>query len=226
MPVFRLSEELIFPPVHLATPEGLLAVGGDLSPDRLLLAYKMGIFPWYCQGDPILWWSPDPRMVLYPEEINISRSLKKMIRQEKYQVTTDRDFEQVISACAKVRQDAGEGTWITREMVRAYCRLNQQGYAHSVESWHQGTLVGGLYGICLGSSFFGESMFSTMADASKVALVYLTRLSIQNDINLIDCQLPNDHLMRLGAREISRKEFIKQLRRSLQHPSSKGQWKN
>lgn len=225
MPVYSLSDELIFPPVHLATDEGLLAIGGDLSSERLLLAYKMGIFPWYSEGDPILWWSPDPRLVLYPKAIKISRSLRKALRQGKYQLTFDSKFEQVINSCAKLRKDAGDGTWITNEMVSAYSRLNKLGYAHSVETWYEGNLVGGLYGVSLGRCFFGESMFSTMRDASKVALVHLTRHLIQMDFDLIDCQVSSDHLVSLGAREIARDRFIESLNRSLRHSTKLGSWK-
>ncbi len=225
MPIYRLSKELAFPPAHLATEEGLLAVGGDLSPDRLLLAYKMGIFPWFSRGDPILWWSPDPRLVLYPQELKISRSLKKTMRKDHYKITMDQAFKRVITICAKIREDAGKGTWITSQMITAYCRLHRMGYAHSVETWCRGMLVGGLYGVSLGRSFFGESMFSTMSDASKVALVHLCRFLLAHDFNFIDCQLPNDHLARLGARQISRRDFLAQLKPSVQYPSLAGYWR-
>lgn len=225
MPIYRLTKDLIFPPVHHATQEGLLAVGGDLRPERLLLAYRTGIFPWYSEGDPILWWSPDPRLVLYPGKIEISRSLKRTIRKNVYHITLDKDFHQVILSCANVRKERGEGTWITQEMVGAYDRLHQLGHAHSVEAWYQGNLVGGLYGISLGRSFFGESMFSTRRDASKVALVYLTQFLIAHAFDMIDCQLPNDHLVRLGACEISRQTYITQLKQSLLKPSLIGSWK-
>lgn len=219
MPVYLLSDKLIFPPVRLATPEGLLAAGGDLSVERLLLAYESGIFPWYSEQDPILWWSPDPRLVLYPDEFKISKSLKKTIRQGIYHVTMDTAFEQVISACAKTRLDDGTGTWITDEMRSAYCRMHGRGFAHSVEAWHDGMLVGGLYGVSLGLVFFGESMFSVMSDASKVCLVYLVQYLKERRFSFIDCQVATDHLRRMGARNVSREAFIDQLNQALQHPS-------
>jgi len=224
MPIFLLSDDLVFPPVHLATPEGLLAAGGDLNPARLLLAYQSGIFPWYSEDDPILWWSPDPRLVLYPEELKISRSLKKTIRKARYRVTMDVSFERIIESCARTRRKIGDGTWITPDMVQAYTRLHKMGYAHSVETWYQDRIVGGLYGVSLGRCFFGESMFSIMTDASKVALVILKNYLQEKKFELIDCQLPTDHLIRMGAREISRNEFIAHLNHSLQYPTLKGPW--
>ena len=226
MPVYLLSDKLFFPPVHLASQEGLLAIGGDLSVERLLLAYKSGIFPWYSEEDPILWWSPDPRLVLYPEELNISKSLKKVIRQEIYRITMDTAFEQVISACANTRRDIDAGTWITDEMKGAYCRMHERGYAHSVEAWHEGKLVGGLYGISLGLAFFGESMFSIMSNASKVCLVCLVQFMKERHFTFIDCQVATDHLLRMGARSIPRATFISQLNQSLQHLSIVGSWMN
>lgn len=225
MPVFRLGHDLIFPPPHLATEEGLLAVGGDLSSDRLMLAYKNGIFPWYSDGDPILWWSPDPRLVLYPHSIRISRSLKKILRQKKYKVTMNTGFRQVISACAKVPRRGAPGTWITEEMRKAYTQLHDMGYAHSVETWYQGKLVGGLYGVSFGRCFFGESMFSTMSDASKVALVHLEHFLSKHRFDLIDCQLPTDHLISMGAVEVDRILFLEQLAASLEKPLNPSIWK-
>ena len=226
MPVFRLSDKLAFPPVHLATQEGLLAVGGDLSVERLLLAYKSGIFPWYSDDDPILWWSPDPRLVLYPQEFKISKSLKKIIRQQIFQITLDTAFEQVIHACAQTpRDDRGTGTWITAEMKSAYCTLHQHGYTHSIEAWHNHQLVGGLYGVALGQAFFGESMFSTMSNASKVCLAHLVGYLQARHFAFIDCQVATAHLSSLGARTIPRKEFIAQLQKATQHPSAIGPWK-
>jgi len=224
MPVFALPDKHIFPPPHLASPEGLLAVGGDLSPGRLLAAYRQGIFPWYAEGDPILWWSPDPRMVLYPNEFNPSRSLKRTIRRQIYQVSFDTAFDQVIHNCGRLRTENGEGTWITPEMAAAYIQLHTLGYAHSVEAWHDGQLVGGLYGIAMGRIFFGESMFSTMSDASKVCLYHLITYLLENQFHLIDCQVPTDHLARMGARNISRKIFMAQLKNALGYPSHKGVW--
>jgi leucyl/phenylalanyl-tRNA--protein transferase len=225
MPVYRLSDKLAFPPVHLATHEGLLAVGGDLSVERLLLAYKSGIFPWYSDDDPILWWSPDPRLVLYPEEFKISKSLKKTMRQEVFRVTMDTAFEQVIGACAQTpRDDQGSGTWITDEMKAAYCALHERGYTHSVEAWHDHQLVGGLYGVALGRAFFGESMFSAMSDASKVCLAHLVRYLKERNYTLIDCQVATAHLASLGARTIPRETFIAQLENAVRYPSSIGPW--
>ena len=224
MQIYRLSEDLIFPPAHLASDEGLLAVGGDLRADRLLLAYQMGIFPWFSKGDPILWWSPDPRLVLYPSELRISRSLRKTIRKGLFHNTIDKAFSPVITACAKVREKDGEGTWITSDMIDAYCQLHEKGYAHSVETWYRDELVGGLYGVSLGPCFFGESMFSTKDDASKVALVHLHQFIIDHHFHFIDCQLPNAHLANLGAREISRSQFLDELNTALMQPTLKDIW--
>lgn len=224
MPVFQLTQALVFPPPHLATHEGLLAVGGDLSSERLLLAYKNGIFPWYSDGEPILWWSPDPRLVLFPDDLKISRSLNKRLRKPQYRITFDEAFEQVIQACAHTRLRKTEGTWITEEMQAAYCRLHLLGYAHSVECWQGDTLVGGLYGVSLGRMFFGESMFSIMNDASKVCLVTLVRYAKAQNFTMIDCQVPTGHLMRMGAKTIPRKEFLLQLDRSLKYSSLAGRW--
>jgi leucyl/phenylalanyl-tRNA--protein transferase len=211
MPVFKLSERLSFPPAHLAIKEGLLAVGGDLSPERLIAAYRQGIFPWYTQGEPILWWSPDPRLVLYPDELRISKSLRKVIRRNLFQITFDGDFEAVIQACAETKRSYGEGTWITEEMKAAYCELHQRGVARSVEAWQSGQLVGGLYGVSLGRAFFGESMFSLVSNASKVAFVAFVQHLQQMRFTLIDCQVKTDHLIRFGAREVPRKRFLDQL---------------
>ncbi|MBT8339557.1 MAG: leucyl/phenylalanyl-tRNA--protein transferase, partial [Desulfatitalea sp.] len=178
----------------MANPDGLLAVGGDLSPERLLLAYKLGIFPWYTSGSPILWWSPDPRMVLFLGDLRISRNLKKVLRKKQFDLSVNRSFREVIRACALTRLEKEEGTWITPKMVEAYCQLNKMGYAHSIEVWHMSQLVGGCYGIALGHCFFGESMFSIMDNASKVALVHLVEVLNGLDFLLIDCQVPSDHL--------------------------------
>ncbi|MDL2328230.1 leucyl/phenylalanyl-tRNA--protein transferase [Desulfosarcina sp. OttesenSCG-928-A07] len=208
MPVFTLSKRLSFPPAHMAIREGLLAVGGDLCVDRLVLAYRKGIFPWYSPGAPILWWSPDPRLVLFPNELKISRSLKKLIHQHRFRITLDVNFEAVIRACAETPRAYGSGTWITPEMKAAYCALHRHGYAHSVEAWQDGTLVGGLYGVVMGRVFFGESMFTRVSNASKVAFVMLVEHLRKLDFALVDCQVKTDHLMRFGAREISRKRFL------------------
>ncbi|WP_319526058.1 leucyl/phenylalanyl-tRNA--protein transferase [uncultured Desulfosarcina sp.] len=215
MPVFALSERLSFPPPHLAIKEGLLAVGGDLSVERLVLAYRSGIFPWYSEGEPILWWSPDPRLVLYPDELRISRSLRKVIKRKLFHITFDQDFEAVITGCAEARRSYGEGTWITEEMKFAYIELHRQGYAHSVEAWQDGKLVGGLYGVAIGRAFFGESMFSRVSNASKVAFASLVETLQKNNFTIIDCQVRTDHLMRFGAREVSRKVFLEQLGKAL-----------
>ncbi|MGC9195255.1 MAG: leucyl/phenylalanyl-tRNA--protein transferase [Syntrophobacteraceae bacterium] len=204
MPVYRLSDELIFPHPSLADPSGLLAVGGDLSPQRLLLAYAHGIFPWYSQQDPILWWSPDPRLILLPGELKISRSLLRTLKKKVFSATVDAAFGKVIRACAKTREE----TWITGEMIEAYEKLHEMGFAHSVETYFEGRLVGGLYGVALGRAFCGESMFSLVSDASKVALVALVEYLSERGCQLIDCQVPTDHLKSLGAKEIPRKEFL------------------
>ncbi len=197
-----------FPDVSVAMiqPNGLLAVGGDLSPGRLLHAYRRGIFPWFSDAQPILWWAPDPRAVLLPEAIKISRSLRKTLRREIFQVTFDRAFPRVIEACAAPRSRQND-TWITTPMVAAYCELHTRGFAHSVECWQDGALVGGLYGVAIGKIFFGESMFSRVSDASKVALASLCRSGYE----LIDCQLPSEHLKRMGAIDIPRREFMDKL---------------
>jgi leucyl/phenylalanyl-tRNA---protein transferase len=223
MPVFLLSDSIHFPPPHLATRQGLIAIGGDLSPERLLAAYRRGIFPWYSETDPILWWSPDPRMVLYPQEIRISRSLKKALRQCRFQITMDTCFAAVIQTCAQPRK-SGPGTWIGADMVNAYIRLHEMGYAHSVEMWHSGRLAGGLYGVALGGCFFGESMFSSVSNASKAALAYLCSFLITHGFDLIDCQVVSTHLESLGARHIPRAQFLKQLKKTLLKPTLKGRW--
>ncbi|NNF99029.1 MAG: leucyl/phenylalanyl-tRNA--protein transferase [Desulfobacteraceae bacterium] len=224
MPVFILSDELSFPPAHMATSEGLLAVGGDLSMDRLLLAYQHGIFPWYSEGEPILWWSPDPRLVLYPNELHVSRRLKRSLKKNKFTITMDDAFEQVIGCCANTPRRASEGTWITPSMNEAYIKLHRKGYAHSVETWDGDKLVGGLYGVSLGRAFFGESMFSHANDASKAALVHLANHLKQNAFDFIDCQIRTDHLLRLGAREVPRKQFLNGLANSLNHRTHSGRW--
>lgn len=226
MPVYRLPDEHIFPPPHLAEESGLLAVGGDLSESRLLLAYSLGIFPWYSEGDPILWWSPDPRLVLFPDELKISRSLKQIINKDVFTVTMDRAFESVITQCAEVHQRDDKGTWITGEMIDAYTRLYQSGYAHSVESWFEGKLAGGLYGVSLGSVFFGESMFALKSNASKVAFVKLVQQLMTWDFTLIDCQISTAHLLSLGAREIPRRDFLGMLKSAQAVATRRGKWKN
>ncbi|SDZ51874.1 leucyl/phenylalanyl-tRNA--protein transferase [Pseudomonas sp. NFIX28] len=209
-----------FPPLEkaLRDPNGLLAAGGDLSADRLIQAYRHGCFPWFSDGQPILWWSPDPRTVLFPDELHISRSLGKLLRQRRYQVTFDQDFPAVIRACAAPRPYA-DGTWITESMQNAYLELHKRGYAHSVEVWDQGLLVGGLYGPAIGQLFFGESMFSRADNASKFGFVTLVQHLQAWGFALIDCQMPTEHLHSLGARAIPRQEFAGYLRRHLDQPS-------
>lgn len=225
MPLFLLSDtNIAFPPPYLAGEGGLLAVGGDLKPDRLMRAYALGIFPWFNEGDPILWWSPDPRMVLFPDRLHVPRRLARTLRSSRYTVTVDRAFDRVIRACADAPRPGGDGTWITEGMITAYCRLHAMGHAHSVETWVDGELAGGLYGVSLGGSFFGESMFSRMPDASKAALVVLAQQLRAWHFELIDCQVTTDHLIRLGAQEISRIEFLDRLRQSLKKPDRSGLW--
>lgn len=224
MPVFRLTRSLVFPPVCFAEPDGLLAVGGDLSLERLLLAYREGIFPWYSKGYPVLWWSPDPRLVLFPDQLKISKSLGRVLRKGCFRVTFDRSFVDVMEKCAQVPRKFGEGTWIVPEMVQAYQRLHLVGYAHSVETLYEGKLVGGLYGVSMGRVFFGESMFTEMTDASKVALVYLVALLRRMGFVMIDCQVTTSHLQRLGALEISRHEFMARLREGIKGNVPVGLW--
>ncbi len=207
-----LEHRIYFPPVTqaLRSPNGLLAAGGDLSATRLLEAYRHGIFPWFSEGEPILWWSPDPRMVLFPGEFKLSHSLRKTLRKGSHEVRMDTSFEQVMRACAAPREGA-KGTWIHEEMIDAYCELHRLGYAHSIETWMNGQLAGGLYGIALGRMFYGESMFSRRTDASKIALAHLAAQLKRWDFGMIDCQMNTPHLASLGAREIPRKEFIARL---------------
>jgi leucyl/phenylalanyl-tRNA--protein transferase len=211
VPIYQLTDELLFPHPSLSDPIGIVAIGGDLSPQRLLLAYAHGIFPWYQEPSPILWWSPDPRLVLFPGEIKISRSLERVIKKQLFTVTIDRAFGEVIRACAQTRDE----TWITTDMIEAYEALHKLGYAHSFESWHEGRLVGGLYGVALGRAFFGESMFSIKSDASKVALVRLAQHLARLGFDFIDCQTTTQHLKRFGAKEIPRKEFLERLSKAL-----------
>ncbi|MDQ1255617.1 MAG: leucyl/phenylalanyl-tRNA---protein transferase [Candidatus Hydrogenedentes bacterium] len=224
MPVFRLTKELVFPLAEWATEEGLLAVGGDLSVERLLLAYSNGIFPWYSDGDPILWWSPDPRLVLFPNEFHLSRRLRRILRRGTFRITMDQAFQCVIEACAEAPRPGQDGTWITSEMIEAYCGLHRAGYAHSVECWVDDDLVGGLYGVSLGRCFFGESMFHRRADASKVAMAALTGQLQAWGFDLIDCQVVTPLLVSLGAREIPRAQFIECLREGICGATRCGTW--
>lgn len=207
--IFRLSDDLIFPPQHLAEEDGLLALGGDLSTDRLLLAYKQGIFPWYSEETPILWYAPHERFVLFPKNLKITKSMRQVIKSGKFRVSFNTAFEQVIRACSEIERVDQEGTWITQEMEEAYIELSRLGKAHSVEVWDNNILVGGLYGVLEGKVFCGESMFSKVSNASKLALIWLC----QNvDLNLIDCQVYTAHLESLGAEMISRDEYLEILR--------------
>lgn len=215
MPVFHLSDDLLFPAPVWAEPDGLLAVGGDLCEERLLLAYRMGIFPWYEPGGPILWWSPDPRCILEPAEMHISRRLHRVMRRGLFRVTMNTAFEQVIHACADVRLRKGEGTWLIPEMQQAYLRLHHLGFAHSVEVWHNDQLAGGLYGVVLKPFFFAESMFHVRTDASKVALAALARCLVARGYDLLDCQLSNPHLLSMGARNVPREQFLTRLELNL-----------
>ena len=224
MPVFLLSQKIAFPPPHLARKDGLLAVGGDLSQKRLLLAYRMGIFPWFSDGEPIMWWCPDPRLVLYPDELRIPKSLRKVLKKNLFQMTIDAAFKEVITECARVRLEAGEGTWIVEEMKAAYCQLHEAGFAHSVEAWHHRELAGGLYGVSMGKCFFGESMFTRVNDASKVALVFLSEYLKSLSFVMIDCQMTTEHMIRFGARKIPRDLFLDQLKQSLNVPDLKSKW--
>ena len=225
MPIFRLVDEPIFPPPDYADSSGLLAVGGDLSKERLLEAYRLGIFPWYSDDQPILWWSPDPRLVLDLKDFTISRSLRKTLKKAIFQVTFDHAFEQVIQACALIPRAAQNGTWITEEMREAYINLHGLGYAHSVESWLGGELVGGLYGVSLGKAFFGESMFHLKTDASKVALATLVEKLKSWDFHFIDSQMTTEHMIRLGAKELPRRIFLKLLQLALRQPTKRGRWR-
>ena len=214
-----------FPPVSkaLSSPNGLLCAGGDLSPERIVEAYSRGIFPWFSEGDPIMWWSPDPRMVLFPEELKVSRSLRKAVARGTYELRVDSAFGEVMRQCAAPR-DGRAGTWIVPEMIAAYSALHERGIAHSVESWLEGELAGGLYGVALGKVFFGESMFARAPDASKVALVHLVERLRAADYRVIDCQQATAHLASLGAREIPRSAFAQLLRESIQYPPSGQRW--
>jgi leucyl/phenylalanyl-tRNA--protein transferase len=215
-----------FPPPDCALrePNGLLCAGGDLTAQRIVQAYINGIFPWYSPGEPVLWWSPDPRMVLFPSEFKISRSLRKRLRKGHYEVRLDSSFAAVIQACAHTLRPGQPGTWITPEIQAAYVRLHELGYAHSVETWIDGTLAGGLYGIAIGKMFYGESMFAHLADASKIAIAHLARFLDEQGFGLIDCQMNTTHLASLGAREILRDDFLRALQKLTAIPPLCGRW--
>lgn len=224
MPVFMLTDQILFPPVELTEDHGVLAIGGDLSPERLLEAYRNGIFPWYSSDEPLMWWSPDPRFVLFPDELRISKSMRQVIRRRQFSITYDTAFPAVVRACATVKR-RDEGTWITSEMERAYTALHERGYAHSVEAWREGSLVGGLYGVMLGSIFFGESMFSLESNASKAAFIDLVVKLRELGSPMIDCQVHTDHLESLGARLIPRQDFSLALQRDRENPPLIDNWR-
>jgi len=224
MPIFKLPKEIIFPDPNLAEEDGLLAVGGDLSQERLIEAYANGIFPWYSDGEPILWWSPDPRMILFPDKFKVSKSLRQSIRNKNFEVCFDRDFKAVIQNCAISDRNGDTGTWITTEMQEAYIKLHNAGFAHSVETYKDDKLIGGLYGISLGKAFFGESMFHTESDASKIALYSLVSRMKDWGFHFIDVQQDTKHLESLGAETVPRKKFLELLEGSLKFPSVKGKW--
>lgn len=218
---------MAFPNPELANAEGILAVGGDLSPQRLLYAYSIGIFPWFNPEDPIIWWSPDPRFVLFPEDLKVSKSMRPLFNQRKFEVTADQAFEQVIANCASVRRRGqGGGTWISESMAQAYIRLHELGFAHSVEVWQDGQLVGGLYGIALGKCFFGESMFAKVSNASKYGFISLARRLQEEGYWLIDCQQETAHLSSLGARSVPRKEFLGILHKNQKEDTHQGNWRD
>ena len=221
----RNPHDLSFPSVEQATPDGLLAIGGDLRTERLLEAYRHGIFPWYSEGQPILWWSPDPRTVLFPEQLHISRSLQRSLRPGFFTVTADHRFETVVRQCAEPRSQHPEGgTWITAAMIDAYTALHEQGYAHSVETWKGDALVGGVYGVAIGSAFFAESMFTKVDDASKVALVSLIRQLRRWGFRVVDCQQSSPHVLRLGAQEVPRHIYLQHLTKAVAQPGRLGRW--
>ncbi|HJS58735.1 MAG TPA: leucyl/phenylalanyl-tRNA--protein transferase [Vicinamibacteria bacterium] len=223
MTIYRLGADLAFPPVDEAEDNGLLAVGGDLAADRLLLAYRLGIFPWY-EKNPILWFSPDPRMVLRAEDLRVSRSLGKTLRRGRFRITLDTAFERVIEGCARTKRPRQRTTWITPAMRSAYGELHRAGFAHSAEAWQGDKLVGGLYGVSLGGAFFGESMFARAPDASKAAFVALVQQLAAWGVGLIDCQVYTEHLARFGATEWPRRLYLAELRRALRRPTRQGPW--
>jgi leucyl/phenylalanyl-tRNA---protein transferase len=224
MPVFQLPEEILFPAVSYAEENGLLAVGGDLSTARLIAAYSQGIFPWYSEEEPILWWSPDPRFVLLPDRFIVSDSLQRKINKQQFEIRFDDNFEEVINHCADVERKDEDGTWITPEMKTAYIALHRKGYAHSVETYYNNKLSGGLYGVSLGKAFFGESMFYLVPDASKVALFHLVKKAIEFDFRFIDSQVETSHIISLGAELIPRVEYLNLLHEAMKYPSRLGKW--
>jgi len=225
MPVFLLTDEVIFPPAEYSGPDGVLAVGGDLSPERLLEAYTHGIFPWYSSGSPIIWWSPDPRFVIYPGEVKVSKSMRQVLKRGIFNIKFDTSFRDVITACSGPRRHE-KGTWITKEMIEAYTVVHEMGYAHSVEAWYDGKLAGGLYGVSLGGMFFGESMFTRISNASKAAFIVLADNLERLGFDLIDSQVYTGHLESLGAIEMDRDRFLATVRKSLIRETLRGSWNN
>lgn len=211
--MYLLSEDILFPPVEEADEDGFLAIGGDLSTERLLEAYRNGIFPWYNEDEPICWWSPDPRCVLFPQKLHVSKSMNQLIRKEQFRFSMDTCFTEVMENCRSIARKGEQGSWIQDELIAAYTKLHELGYAHSGETWYDGKLVGGMYGVQLGKIFFGESMFSFMSNASKFAFTGFVRELVKQDVQLIDCQMKTDHLLSLGAEMIPRSEFIAILRK-------------
>jgi len=224
MALYTLTDKNIFPDPSLAEKNGLLAIGGDLEINRLIMAYASGIFPWYSEGEPILWWSPDPRMVLYPSQLKVSKSLRNTLRNSSYKITFDQRFVEVIRQCATTRRIGQKGTWITPEMEIAYIELHHAGLAHSCEVLENDNLIGGLYGVSLGKAFFGESMFHKKPDASKIALYYLVQKLVDWNFHFVDAQVETAHMKSLGAANISRSFFLEQLRQALKYPTIKGKW--
>lgn len=224
MPVFMLSRKLAFPPVHAAEESGLLAVGGDLSVSRLLLAYRSGIFPWPHDAYPFVWCAPDPRFVLYPDRLRVPASLRRVVRKAPYLITYDRDFRGVVEGCRQAHRPGQDGTWILPELVEAYVELHARGYAHSVEAWDGNELIGGLYGVSLGRCFYGESMFARRPDASKCAFVSLVGVLRDRGFTMVDCQVRTEHLARFGAEDVPRARFMRELREALKGPTWQGNW--
>jgi leucyl/phenylalanyl-tRNA---protein transferase len=221
---YFVNEKLYFPPVENADEHGILAIGGDLSPERLLLAYRSGIFPWFNEEDPIIWWSPDPRFVMFPSQLKVSKSMKQVIKKNVFHITFDHAFREVITACQTVKRHGQQGTWITEDMLESYYELHRLGFAHSVEAWRNGKLVGGLYGVSIGRAFFGESMFAKESNASKIAYITLVQKLEKLNFQMIDCQVYTEHLESLGAVEIPRQEFIIALENMLKDDSLVGNW--
>jgi len=224
MPIYFLNQnDCVFPHPNMADSQGVLAIGGDLNPERLLLAYSYGIFPWFNEDDPIIWWSPDPRSVIYPGEVKITKSMRSYLK--KYELKIDHSFEEVIDNCKKIFRKEEEGTWITEEMKEAYIELHHKGYAHSFEAWEDGELIGGLYGVSLGKCFFGESMFSKRSNASKFAFINLNRILERKGFSLIDCQVPNAHLTSMGCAEMPKEEYLEILKKNIFEKTLVGNWK-